>query len=180
MKKIDATRVPFVKFLGIARCAPPASDSLMLPEAEHYANHLNTVHASAQFALGEATSGAYLLQRFEDLAVTKTFIAVVRKAEVKFKQPARGTVKGTASVTEPVVSRTLTSVATKGWALIPVLVQVMDSRDSITMTATYEWFIKEVAPAPAPRPKPCAITRNHNPYHGADHYARTPELQHPA
>ena len=144
MKKIEATNVPFVKFLGIARCAPPANALLMLPEAEHYANHLNTVHASAQFALGEATSGAYLLQCFEHLAGTKTFIAVVRKAEVKFKQPARGAIKGSANITEPVASRTVTFLETKGWALIPVLVHVTDSHDSITMTATYEWFIKTV------------------------------------
>jgi hypothetical protein len=146
---MDVTKVPFVKHVGIERCDPAERALLMLPESERCSNHLNTVHASAQFALGEATSGEYLLRRFGHLLKTRTCVAVVRHADVKFKKPAVGALKGTASIADSVANQTVVALKTRGWALIPVPVQLTDGSDNTTMTATYGWFIKKHDTQPA-------------------------------
>jgi len=57
----------------------------MLDNRPEYRNHLNTVHASALFALAEASSGYFLLNEFSELT---DIIPVVRKVETKYKKPA--------------------------------------------------------------------------------------------
>ena len=86
---MDVTKIPFNKFLGIEKCDGSGEALLVLPESEHFTNHLHTVHASAQFALGEAASGEYLLQRFEHIVENETIVPVVRKSDVKFKKTGR-------------------------------------------------------------------------------------------
>lgn len=140
---MDVTQIPFNKLLGICKCSVPDEGLLMLRKSEHYANHLNTVHASAQFALGEAASGEYLLQRFKTIVEKETLIPVVRNAEVKFKKAGKGEIKASANIPDDVVSQTVASIEKKGRALIPVTVTISDSSGNITMTATYEWFVQK-------------------------------------
>lgn len=80
--------LPFNKFIGLA----PSNRQeylLMLRDNENYHNHLKTVHASAQFALAEATSGYFLLNEFQQIT---NIIAVVRKVDTKYKKPVQGCV----------------------------------------------------------------------------------------
>lgn len=141
---MDVTKIPFNKFLGIARCRESDSGLLALPESEEYANHLRTVHASAQFALGEATSGEYLLQRFGELVKHETLVPIVRRAEIKFKKPARGEIRASAQITDDIAAQTVASIEKKGRAIIPVRVEIVDCDGNSTMTATFEWFVQKV------------------------------------
>ena len=61
--KASVTELPFNSFLGIQIAADPAH-LLRLPSGQQYLNHLGTVHASAQLALAEASSGEFLLRHF--------------------------------------------------------------------------------------------------------------------
>ncbi len=140
---MDVTQIPFNKFLGISKCSAPDEGLLMLRDAECYANHLNTVHASAQFALGEAASGGYLLQRFKTIVEKGPLISVVRNAEVKFKKAGKGAIRASANIPDDVAGRTVASLEKKGKVLIPVDVVISDSGGNITMTATYEWFVQK-------------------------------------
>src|SRR5574340_502117 len=140
---MDVTQIPFNRFLKILKCEPSDEGLLMLRESECYANHLNTVHASAQFALGEAASGEYLLERFKDIPDKELLIPVVRNAEVKFKKPGKGAIKASAKITEDLVNQAIASIEKKGRALIPVSVSISDSAGNITMTATYEWYVQK-------------------------------------
>ncbi len=140
---MDVTQIPFNRLLGIVKCELPDECLLMLPESERYTNHLKTVHASAQFALGEAASGEYLLQRFKDIPEKESLIPVVRNAEVKFSKPGKGAVRASANIPDDLVSETIASIEKKGRALIPVSVTISDSEGTITMTATYEWYIQK-------------------------------------
>lgn len=56
---MDVTKIPYNQFIGIQKTETNSEGLLRLEKDEKYTNHLNTVHASAQFALGEATSGAF-------------------------------------------------------------------------------------------------------------------------
>jgi hypothetical protein len=149
---MDVTKIPFNEFLGIERCDPSDDALLALRESPRYTNHLGTVHASVQFALGEAASGECLLRCFADLAATQQLLPVVRRTEVKFKKPAQGAIRASARIEDPIVSETLIALREKGRAIIPVSVQITDSRGDTTMTAVYEWFVQRVvASAPSHR-----------------------------
>jgi hypothetical protein len=144
-RPMDVTKIPFNAFLGIERCEPTEESLLALQDSPRYANHVNTVHAGAQFTLGEAASGEYLLRRFADLAEKETLVPLVRRCEVKYKKPAYGTIKASASMEDNVVSQTLVALKEKGRAIIPVSVNVIDSHGNTTMTAVYEWFVQRIS-----------------------------------
>ena len=60
---MDVTKLPFNEFIGL-KFSEKSEYLLMLENRNEYRNHLNTVHASALFALAEATSGYFLLNEF--------------------------------------------------------------------------------------------------------------------
>jgi len=91
----SVTEIPFNAFVGIETSADPAG-LLRLPDGPKYLNHLGTVHASAQLALAEATSGEFLLRTFRS---TRGIVPVVRRLEAKFHKPALGAL--TSRITTP-------------------------------------------------------------------------------
>ena len=120
--KASVTELPFNSFLGIQVAAEP-SKLLRLPSGYQYLNHLGTVHASAQLALAEASSGEFLLRHFGS---TKGIIPVVRRLEAKFRKPANGTITSTATAASESLEKLDLELASKGRALIPVTVELHD------------------------------------------------------
>jgi hypothetical protein len=147
---MDVTTIRFNAFLGIKRDSADLAAPLCLPESTDYHNHLDTVHASAQFALGEAASGDCLLRRFRDLTERETLVPVVRTVEVKYRKPAQGAIRATAEITDEIESATRSTLARKGRAVIPVAVTIVDSAGQMTMTAVFEWFVQRLEAAAAP------------------------------
>ena len=141
---IDVTKIPFNNFLGIIKSDDSDTALLELDESEKLRNHLGMVHASAQFALAEATSGEYLIQKFKDIIEKVRIVPVVRRAEVKYKNPARGQLKAKATISDEIAGKVASSIVQKGRALIPVKVELLDKDGKITMTATIEWFVQKV------------------------------------
>ena len=93
--KTSVTELPFNSFLGI-QTGGDSAHVLRLPSGRQYLNHLGTVHASAQLALAEASSGEFLLKYFGS---TQGIVPVVRRMEAKFRKPANGSIISTASAT---------------------------------------------------------------------------------
>src|SRR6266849_9241306 len=91
--KASVTELLFNSFLGIQVATEP-SKLLRLPSGDQYLNHLGTVHASAQLALAEASSGEFLLRHFGS---AQGILPVVRRLEAKFRKPANGVVTSTAT-----------------------------------------------------------------------------------
>ena len=60
---MKVTDIVFVKLVGIEQ----ESDELSLEFKEDVQNHLNTIHASAQFTLAETQSGLHLQKLFPEL-----------------------------------------------------------------------------------------------------------------
>ena len=135
--KHSVTELPFNSFLGL-QPATEAGRVLRLPAGEQYLNHLGTVHASAQLALAEASSGEFLLQ---NLGSTSGIVPVVRRLESKFRKPAHGEV--TTAVTTPaaVIDQLKADLAAKGRAIVSIDVELYDSSAAHTLSATVEWFI---------------------------------------
>lgn len=110
--------IPFNKHLGLVEAEDPSA-LLELPEGPQYLNHVGTIHAGALLSLADAASGEFLLRQF---GVQAGVIPVVRRIESKFRKPANGRIVARASADPDALARVVTNLATKGRALLPVMV----------------------------------------------------------
>jgi acyl-coenzyme A thioesterase PaaI-like protein len=113
---------------------------LEMPESPIVLNHVGTVHASAQFALAEATGGEFLLRHLSD--AHGEIFAVLRSSQVKFRKPARGTLRASARFVGGNADLVMTELATRGRTLVPVFVDVTDTSNVVTMTGQYDWLLQ--------------------------------------
>jgi len=137
---MHVSAIPFNRFLGLRAGAA----ALTLPADPKYHNHLGTVHAGALFALAEAASGQWLLDRFGQAAAD--YVAVVRHADVKFRRPAKGELTAKADAPPEEAERFLETVTRRGRASIEVRVQVLGTDGNATLESTFEWFAQRVHP----------------------------------
>jgi acyl-coenzyme A thioesterase PaaI-like protein len=138
---MDVTKIPFNRLIAI-RHSGDSEYVLELDGSEQYLNHLNAVHASAQFALAEATSGEYLLRMFEDLA--GGVVPVVRKVDLKYRKPATGKIRSRAGIKATEIERVRRDIAHKGRATVIVKVAIYDSKGNLTMQSEFEWFVQKL------------------------------------
>ena len=143
MKMTTVTELPFNRLIGLERAEPP--QVLRLPGGEQYLNHLGTVHASAQLALAEASSGEFLMRT---LGAAAGLLPVVRRLEAKFRKPARGALASTVTTDADALTQFQAELAVKGWAFISVAVNVHDETGAHTLSASVEWFITRTPVSP--------------------------------
>ena len=139
---MDIIEVPFNSFMGIERASHSSEVLLKLSNSPNYKNHLDTVHASAQFALAEACSGEYLLSRFK--GNLSDYVPLVRRVEVKYKKPATGEIYAKAQVSDDEFERFINALQAKSRAMLSISVDIVDSNDIITMSASIEWFVQKL------------------------------------
>ena len=137
---MDVTKIPFVEKVGIVRSS---YGGLKLLFNESIQNHLQTIHASAQFALAETASGEVLQNRFPEL-IGKV-VPVLRDAKVKFKKPAQKTISANPSITDESVIKFKDQFEKKGRASILVNVEIKDQEGVITSVGEFNWFIQGLA-----------------------------------
>ncbi len=140
--KLDVPSIPFNRFIGIHRPPEDSAHILELNESHNYLNHLDTVHASAQFALAEATSGEFLLKKFSDY--NEVILPVVRRVEMKYKKPARGKLFSRAEFSEKKKEDVIMELNTKKRSILTVNVEIYDIENCITLNSSFEWFIQRV------------------------------------
>lgn len=144
--KSSVTELPFNRFLGLEVATDPAQ-ILRLPGGPQYLNHLETVHASAQLALAEATSGEFLLRGVGSIA---GLVPVVRRLESKFRKPAHGALVSTVTTSPEVLEKVRADLEARGRATVTVEVELYDESDAHTLSATVEWFITRLSPSHEP------------------------------
>lgn len=135
---MNIPELPFNRFIGIAP-SDKEGTVFSLPNDVRYTNHLGTVHASAQLALAEATSGECLLREFKDIGFE--VLPVVRRLEAKFRKPALGAVYSKMSISPEKKQEFVTSLTTKGRAIIEIQVDVHDEQGAHALAANIEWFV---------------------------------------
>ena len=137
---MHVTELAINKTLGMQLA--PAGDGhiLEMPESPLLLNHVGTIHASAQFALAEASSGEFLLRHLGE-GQSQVF-AVLRTSDVKFRKPAHGALRASARFADGVADSLATELATRGRALASVLVEVADANGVVTMSGHYVWFLQ--------------------------------------
>jgi acyl-coenzyme A thioesterase PaaI-like protein len=137
---MHVTDLAINKTLGMHHAPAGNGHILEMPETALLLNHVGTIHASAQFALAEATSGEFLLRHLGD--AQRQVFAVLRTSDVKFRKPAHGALRTTARFANSIAESLTTDLASRGRALASVLVEVTDAQGIVTMSGQYDWFLQ--------------------------------------
>jgi acyl-coenzyme A thioesterase PaaI-like protein len=135
---MNVLNLSFNKILMIRKSDLPGT-VLMLEDSPRYHNHLGTVHASAQYALAEASSGEILERNFGEW--NGAYFPVVRRVEVKYKHPAKGKLYSAGLIDADRAMKAKEELSAKGRALVDVKVKVLDEGKNTTLECTFTWFI---------------------------------------
>ena len=136
---MDVTQIPFAKHIGIEK---KEVDTLKLEPKEVVQNHMQTIHASAQFALAETQSGLYLQLEFPELS--EKVVGLLRGATVKYKNPAHTAIYAKAKIDDILKDKFLSTLQKKSRASISVAVEVCDNNNVVTMQGEFNWFVQNL------------------------------------
>jgi hypothetical protein len=137
---MNVTEIPFNQFIHLEKPQVPGASLLELNASACHLNHIGTVHACVQLSLAEASSGEFLMQSlpgFKDRAV-----GVLRRVEAKFKNPMQGKITARAATTAAELHESAEALITKGRAIVPVTIEVVDADNAVGLLATFHWFIQ--------------------------------------
>jgi len=137
---LDITTLAFAQLVGIERHAAEPR-TMVLPASADCANHIGTVHAGALYTLAECCSGNRIIEvfgpRFDDV------LTVLRRAEVKYRSAAAGTLQARPAVSDDAVEAFLETFNTRGRGLLPIDAVVTMADDTRVMQATFQWYVTE-------------------------------------
>jgi acyl-coenzyme A thioesterase PaaI-like protein len=133
-----ATDIEFVKLVGIEQ----SEDSVSLAFKKNVLNHIESIHASAQFTLAETESGLHLQKLFPEL-VGKV-IPMLRESKIKYKKPALKKITAFAKCSDEDIEKFQTQFVKKGRVTLSVSVEVKDSDGVVTAVAEFIWFVQKL------------------------------------
>ena len=136
---MNITEIPFVKKVGVKQSA---TGDLALPMEPSVSNHLNTIHAGAQFTLAEAASGKLLLESFPELE--GKVVPVLRDSQIKFKRPAESSITAYPTMSAESASALRDQLGRKGRGSIEINVEIRDANDRVTCVGMFKWFIQSI------------------------------------
>ncbi len=131
---MDVLEVPFVKHIGIEK-----DGELKLNVRDELQNHLQTIHASAQFTLAETASAESLIKEFPQYE--GKVIPLLRSSTVKYKSPATSTLRVKASLSKEAKEKFLKQFERRGQGVIAVEVELFDEASLVTMEGEFVWFV---------------------------------------
>lgn len=112
--------IPFTRNLGFAiERAADGEVHMILPDAETTRNLAGTVHAGALYTFGETVGGVTVGLETLDQA-----FPFARRAEIRYRRPARGAVHGKARVDAGDIQRVLLELARDGRSELTVRVEL--------------------------------------------------------
>ncbi|MDQ7042375.1 MAG: YiiD C-terminal domain-containing protein [Sulfurimonas sp.] len=135
---MKANEIPFVQLVGIEQ----SGDSVSLAYKKDVQNHINTIHASAQFTLAETQSGLHLQKLFPELE--GQVIPLLRESSMKYRQTALKEIAAFASVKDEDILKFKEQFDKKGRGSLLVSVEVKDSDGICTSQGTFGWFISKI------------------------------------
>lgn len=134
--------VPFTKTLGIEVVSYTANEVRMrLPLRPDLTNHVGTMHAAAQYALGETVSGALNVLIFGDQLAN--LLPLNRSAQIEYRRPSHGSLIGHGELGDEALQGVRDAFAAEGRAKFSTAVALYDESDPTTIvtTVTVEWVI---------------------------------------
>ena len=132
-------QIPFAKHIGIER---KDEGTLKLEPLQRVQNHIQSIHASAQFALAETQSGLFLQEVFPEY-VGKV-VGVLRSSTVKYKASAMTTIVDKATLDDEAKKKFSMQLERKGRATIAIDVSILDKEGIVTIQGVFTWFIQKL------------------------------------
>lgn len=132
------TDLPFNAHIG-PRLSERDGVLLELPATERNGNYLGSVHASAQMALAEASSGQLLLHTLQG---SSQIMPLVRRFVGRFREPAHGTLFASARFAQSDATKIQTQRVSKGRAMVEIALEVHAEDSTHTFSATVEWYLQ--------------------------------------
>ena len=140
-QRLMTEAVPFNRVLGVrVESVAPEQVEVVLPAAPERLNHVGTVHAIAQFGLGEASAGAMLLTAFSDLQAAGA-VPLVTEATIRYHKAARGDLLGVALLPLTSQQRIRAELQTVGKARFIIPVQLYDTTGLLTTELEVSWVL---------------------------------------
>jgi len=136
---MDILSIPFHSLLHIERNHNDDDFIFQINERPELHNHLGTFHACAQLSLAEATAGEFLQSQFPE--IKDVVIPVIRRTEVKYSMPAKGTLFSKASFSSGSKEEFLKEFEARKRCIIPIKVEVFNTESKRTLSAVFDWVI---------------------------------------
>jgi acyl-coenzyme A thioesterase PaaI-like protein len=141
VRAIMTQAVPFNRVLELQFVAvEPERAEVVLPEAPERLNHVGTIHAAAQFGLGEAASGAMVMGAFADLQ-GEGYIPLAASAQIGYRKPSKGDLRAVATLSTAEQARIRADLETNGKARFSIPVELRDAQGVVTTEITVEWAL---------------------------------------
>lgn len=138
--QLFAAAVPFAAFLGIEYDeVAPGRAVLRLRDDPAKHNHIGTLHAGALFSLAESASGICVMAAIAERLNGVTPLAA--RAEITYRQVARGDVTATATIGQP-VAEVLAALDEAGKVRFPVRVELTDARGEACADVVVDWHLR--------------------------------------
>jgi acyl-coenzyme A thioesterase PaaI-like protein len=141
---IDRTlfeQVPFSHHVGAHVTSVSAeSAEAILPAGQERLNHVGTVHAVAQFGLGEVASGGLVLGAFSEL-MAQGYAPVAASASITYLKAGRGDLRAVSHFGRAEQDAARAQVAADGKARFTIPVEIFDSADQLITQMQVEWVL---------------------------------------
>lgn len=134
-------QVPFSHHVGAHVTAVDAeSAEATLPAAQERLNHVGTVHAVAQFGLGEVATGALILGVFSELTAAG-YAPIAANATITYLKAGRGDLRAVSHFARADQEAVRAQVEQTGKARFSMPVQLFDSSGQVITEMTVEWVL---------------------------------------
>ncbi len=131
--------IPFNKLLGLKAADRGGEYIYMLEEKSDFENHLGNFHAGVLFSVAESSSGEFLIKEYND--IVDEIIPVIRKAEVKYSKPGKGTIYSKACFAKGNKEELLEELKERKRVIMRVKSELFNEEDERLMTAYFDWFV---------------------------------------
>ncbi|MFI5273844.1 MAG: YiiD C-terminal domain-containing protein [Ktedonobacterales bacterium] len=137
---LDAA-VPFSRAVGaqVVTLEPEFAEAV-LPELPERLNHVGTVHAVAQFGVGEVASGALISGVFADMQA-QGYAPIVAEATIRYLRPARGELRASARFAAAEQARVRDELRANGKARFTIAVRIVDASETVTTELEVNWAL---------------------------------------
>jgi acyl-coenzyme A thioesterase PaaI-like protein len=136
--------VPFVRTLGMEVTATtPTSVEVRLPMRPELANHVGTMHAAAQYALGETVTGALMFLIFQDQF--DRIMPLNRASQIEYRRPSHGTLIARGELRQDAIDQVRAAFAQDGRAKFSLIAALYDESDlhTVVTTVTVDWVVMQ-------------------------------------
>jgi acyl-coenzyme A thioesterase PaaI-like protein len=139
--KIAFDTVPFARVVGVhvTKVEPERAEAVLELTPERL-NHVGTMHAVAQFGLGELASGGLVVAAFSDLQ-QDGYMPLVASVTVSYLRPARTDLRGVAELSLAEQERVRSEVRSGIQSRFTLPVQIIDTHGAVVSEFKVEWVL---------------------------------------